>query len=290
MSTLAFSLIVFSALMHALWNLLVKSSRDKTAFIWWMFLFSAGMFNLVIPFLPGPFPPPDARLLILGLAGGFCFVCYHLFTGLAYSDGDISLTYPLAQTSMLYVPLWGVLMLGEHLSLVGAGGIFLILCGAFCVQLRTLSLDEATRPFRNLGNPSVQAALAAGLVYSVGAVIDKTGVSTYSPLHFTYVLVMFMLAMMTFNLLRPGQRHRILNEWRQSRRLVLISGPIMMGSFLSFRFGLKMAPLSYAVPLRQVSLLIVVAIGILFLRETCGRMRSLAAALILAGVCLVRLG
>ncbi|MFK5927038.1 MAG: hypothetical protein QM483_10450 [Desulfuromusa sp.] len=30
METLALLLIVFSALMHALWNLLVKQSRDKT--------------------------------------------------------------------------------------------------------------------------------------------------------------------------------------------------------------------------------------------------------------------
>ena len=40
MSTLAFSLILVSAVMHALWNLLVKRSRDKTVFIWWMFVMS----------------------------------------------------------------------------------------------------------------------------------------------------------------------------------------------------------------------------------------------------------
>ncbi|RMF43835.1 MAG: EamA family transporter, partial [Deltaproteobacteria bacterium] len=37
MDSLAFSLILLSALMHALWNLLVKQSVDKTAYIWWMF-------------------------------------------------------------------------------------------------------------------------------------------------------------------------------------------------------------------------------------------------------------
>jgi drug/metabolite transporter (DMT)-like permease len=290
MSNFAFLLIVFSALMHAFWNLLVKRSRDKTVFIWWMFLLSGGMFNLLLPWLPGPFPPPSAYLLALAAAGAVCFVGYHLFTGRAYQKGDLSITYPLAQTAMLYVPLWGVWLLGERLSFHGLGGILLILIGAYCVQLRRLTFDEVLRPFRDLGDPSVRAALAAGFIYSVGAVIDKTGVMAYSPLYFTYLLVMWMFLLMSANLLRPCYRGRILAEWRQSRLLVLLSGPVMMASFLSFRYGLNLAPMSYAVPARQVSLLIGVLIGTFFLGETCGRIRFTAALLILSGVFLIRIG
>lgn len=290
MNSTAFALILFSALMHALWNLLVKRSQDKTVFIWWMFLLSVGMFNLLLPVLPGTFPPPSLHLLLLVLAGGSCFVLYHLFTGRAYRSGDLSMTYPLAQTAMLYVPLWGVWLLGEHLSPLGIAGILLILGGAYCVQLRRLTLDEVQRPFRNLADPSVRAALAAGFLYSVGAVVDKTGVSSYSPLYFTYLLVMAMFLLMSVNLLRPRYRGRVLREWRQSRTLVVLSGPVMMGSFLSFRYGLQLAPMSYAVPMRQVSLLVGVLIGVLFLGESCGRMRFFATALILCGICLIRLG
>ncbi len=290
MSSLALLLVVFSALMHALWNLLVKRSQDKTAFIWWMFCFSGGLFTLTLLFVNEPFPPLTGRILLLGLAGAICFVVYHLFTGRAYQGGDLSLAYPLAQTSMIYVPIWGVLLLGETLSPLGTAGIGLIIFGAYCVQLGRFSLAEALRPFRNLGNPSVQAALAAGFVYSVGAVIDKTGVMAYHPLYFTYLLVVFMFLLMSANLLRPGQRRRIAGEWRQSLPLILLSGPIMMGSFISFRYALKLAPLSYAVPVRQVGLLFGVLFGVLFLSESCGRIRVLAALVILAGVFLVRLG
>ena len=290
MSSLALQLIVFSALMHALWNLLVKRSCDKTVFIWWMFLCSGGLLNLLLPLVPGAFPAPGGRILVLAAAGGACFVLYHLCNGRAYRDGDLSLTYPLAQTSMLYVPLWGVWLLHEHLSAAGVVGILLIVAGAYSVQLRRLAPAEVLRPLRSLGEPSVRAALFAGFVYSVGAVIDKTGVSRFSPLYFTYLLVMFMFLFMSGNLLRPRYRGRVLAEWRQSRTLVLFSGPVMMASFLSFRYGLKLAPMSYAVPVRQVSLLIGVVIGVLFLGESCGRIRFTAAALILAGVCCIRLG
>jgi drug/metabolite transporter (DMT)-like permease len=290
MSNLAFILILFSAVMHALWNLLVKQSQDKTAFIWWMFFSSGSLFSLVIIGLPGNFPPLTLRYLLLGAAGAICFVFYHLFTGRAYREGDLSMTYPLAQTAMLYVPLWGYLLFGEKFSPTGMAGILVIAFGAYCVQLTSLSLRDLLRPFRSLGDLSVQAALAAGLVYSFGAVVDKTGVQDFDPLHFTYVLVLFMLLFMTVNLLRPGNRGRILTEWRVSRRLVLWSGPVMLCSFLSFRYGLKLAPMSYAVPVRQASLLIAVLLGVLFLGEHCGRIRFASTMLILAGVILVRSG
>ena len=289
MSTLALLLIIISAVMHAFWNLLVKRSRDKTVFIWWMFIASGTLMNLVLPFA-GPFPPVSARLLGLVVAGAACFVLYHLFNGRAYRSGDLSLTYPLSQTSMLWVPLWGVLLLGERFSWAGVCGIALIAAGAWCVQLRALAWREVVRPLRSLRDPAVQAALAAGFIYSVGSIIDKTGVTGYDPFHFTYLLVVCMFLLMSLNLSRPRYRDRILAEWQHSRGLILASGPVMLGSFLTFRYGLKLAPVSYAVPVRQVSLLVGVLIGTLFLGEECGRIRFTAALLILAGVALIRLG
>jgi len=289
MSNLALLLIIISAVMHALWNLLVKRSRDKTVFIWWMFLASTLLMNLALPFV-GPFPPVNITLLGLVVAGGACFVLYHLFNGRAYRSGDLSLTYPLAQTSMLWVPLWGALILGERFTPLGLAGIALVIAGAWCVQLRALAWSEVVRPLRSLADPAVQAALAAGFVYSIGSIIDKTGVTGYDPFFFTYLLVICMFLLMSLNLARPRYRGRILAEWRHSRTLILLSGPVMMGSFMTFRYGLKLAPVSYAVPARQVSILVGVLIGTLFLGEECGRIRFTAALLILAGVVLIRLG
>jgi len=59
---------------------------------------------------------------------------------------------------------------------------------------------------------------------------------------------------------------------------------VVFASFLTFRIGLQLAPVSYAVPVRQVSMLIAVLIGVLFLRESYGRIRFASAGLILLGV------
>ena len=290
MSAEAFTLILFSALMHALWNLLVKRSRDKTVFIWWMFVSSGILLNFVVWTRPEPWPVPTPSVLLLVFGGSVCFVLYHLFNGRAYQTGDLSLAYPLSQTSMLYVPIWGMLLFDERLSLLGSAGILLVLFGTYSIQMQRWSLSELTRPLRSLDSPSVRAALMAGFVYSIGSILDKQGVMLYPPLYFTQLLVMAMFLLMTLNIIRPSCRGRIMAEWRQSRGLILVVGPVMLGSFVAFRYGLEMSPVSYAVPVRQASLLIAVALGVLFLGETCGRIRFMASSLILAGVFLIRFG
>lgn len=290
MSHFAFTLIIISAVMHALWNLLVKRSRHKTVFIWWMFIASSGLFSLMIPLLAEPFYFPDMHTLMMVSLGAVCFVLYHLFNGRAYRGGDLSVVYPLCQTSMIYVPIWGVILLGERLSFMGVCGILLVIFGTYSIQLQRLSFAEMVRPFRNLKSPSVRDALSAGFIYSIGSIAEKSGVKNYSPLYFTYILVLLMLFLMSFNMVRPKYRAMIGAELREHWGLILCSGPVMMASFLTFRYGLNLSPVSYAVPVRQVSIVIGVLIGILFLRESFGRIRLVSALFIMSGVVLIRLG
>jgi drug/metabolite transporter (DMT)-like permease len=290
MTPLAFTLIIISAVMHALWNLLVKRSRHKTVFIWWMFVACGGLFTITIPFLPEPFRLPDTHTLLMVSIGAVCFVLYHLLNGRAYRGGDLSVVYPLCQTSMIYVPIWGMTLLGERLSVPGVCGILLVVFGTYSIQLQRLSLGELVRPFRNLRSPSVRDALAAGFIYSIGSIAEKSGVRNYSPLYFTYMLVLIMFFLMSFNIFRPKYRPLLGEELRENWRLILISGPIMMASFLTFRYGLNLSPVSYAVPVRQVSIVIGVLIGILFLKESFGRIRLISALFIMAGAALIKFG
>ena len=290
MTTLAFTLIVISALMHALWNLLVKRSRHKTVFIWWMFVASGGLFTIALPLVPEPFSWPGTETMLMLATGAVCFVLYHLLNGRAYRGGDLSVVYPLSQTSMIYVPLWGITLLGERLSMLGVCGILLVIFGTYSIQLQKLSLAEMLRPFRNLRSPAVRDALAAGFIYSIGSIAEKTGVKNYSPLYFTYILVLIMFLLMSCNMFRPKYRALIGEEMREHWRLILCSGPVMMASFLTFRYGLNMSPVSYAVPVRQISIVCGVLIGIIFLRESFGRIRLISALFIVAGAVLIRFG
>lgn len=290
MSFLAFSLIVISAVMHACWNLLVKRSRHKTVFIWWMFVASGSLFTLLLPLAPGPFHRPDSGTLVMIAIGAVCFVLYHLLNGRAYRGGDLSVVYSLSQTSIIWVPIWGRVLLGERVSFIGGSGILVVLLGVYAMQLRHLSLSGLLHPLHDLRAGTARFALMAGFVYSIGSVAEKYGVKNYSPFYFTYLLVLTMLFFMTLNLGRSCYRLHIFGELREHWRLILISGPVMMASFLTFRYGLNLAPVSYAVPVRQVSIIIGVLIGILFLKESFGRIRLVSAALIFSGALLIQAG
>jgi len=290
MSNLAFSLIIISAVMHAIWNVLVKRSRHKTVFIWWMFLTSSVLFTATLPLSHEAFNWPGGQTMLMIAVGAVSFVLYHLLNGRAYQDGDLSVVYPLSQTSMIYVPIWGIALLGERLSLTGVCGILLVILGTFSVQMQRVSLAELARPFRDLKSTSVQAALLAGFIYSIGSIAEKTGVRYYPPHYFTYFLILTMLALMTINLCRAKYRDLIFEELRENWRPILISGPIVVTSFLTFRYGLNLARVGYAVPVRQVSIMVGVLIGIFFLRESFGKVRLLSAALIVAGAILIRFG
>jgi uncharacterized membrane protein len=99
-----------------------------------------------------------------------------------------------------------------------------------------------------------------------------------------------MLGLMTANICRVKYRPMIVEELRGNWRRIACSGPIMMASFLTFRYGLNLSPVGYAVPVRQVSIVVGVVMGIVFLRESCARMRLLSALVILGGAFLIRLG
>ncbi len=172
----------------------------------------------------------------------------------------------------------------------GICGILLVVFGTYSIQMQRLSLGEMVRPFRNLRTPSVRDALAAGFIYSIGSIAEKSGVRNYSPLYFTYLLVLIMFFLMSFNIFRAKYRPLIGEELREHWRLILISGPIMMASFLTFRYGLNLSPVSYAVPVRQVSIVVGVLIGIIFLRESYGRIRLISALFIMAGAALIKFG
>jgi len=255
-----------------------------------MFVASFTLFTLLLPFSPENFQVPGAETVQMIGIGALCYVLYHLLNGRAYQTGDLSVVYPLSQSSMIYVPIWGMLLLGERFSIQGVAGILLVIFGSFIVQMQRISLAELARPFRDLKSPAVRAALLAGFIYSIGSIAEKNGVRHYSPLYFTYFLVFSMLLLMSFNLLRPKYRSLVAEEFRENWRPILCSGPVVMASFLTFRYGLNLAPVGYAVPVRQVSIMIGVIIGIIFLRESFGRIRLASALIIVTGAVLIRFG
>lgn len=71
--------------------------------------------------------------------------------------------------------------------------------------------------------------------------------------------------------------------------LALLGGILVQGTYLIILAAMTIAPVSYIVPLREVSVLFGATLGVVLLGEGFGRGRLVAGGLITAGVMLIAL-
>jgi len=290
MTATALHLILLSAVMHAGWNLILKTTEHKLAFNVFMHACAIGIFSLYWVLKDGAIPLPAGSVLPLAVGAGFFFAVYHACLTAAYERVDVSLAYPLTTTGPLYIPLWAYLFLGEHLSLLGAAGIVVVFSGAYILQMQEFSWAGLFLPLRNVRLPGVLLALSAGLAYSVGAIVDKQGVTKGDVLVYTYYLDIALVLFLLTHALRSNSPSRFAEEIRARWPRGLAAGLILILSIVTFRFGLHMAKVSYATSVRQVSAVAGVAGGIVLFGERFGRIRLVGAALIVLGVACIRFG
>ena len=121
-----FLMILGAALVHATWNALVKSDRDRLGLIKMMFRTQFGLSVYLIPFVA--MPAPESWPYLIGSAA--LNVGYMLFLNWAYQLGDISHVYPFARgIAPAIVAVVSVGFLGDHLNHLGQIAVVLITLG-----------------------------------------------------------------------------------------------------------------------------------------------------------------
>jgi len=123
MTFIVLSLVLFSALMHACWNLFLKQSEDRLVTMATIHLVSGAVGMAAVPFLPLPCVeswPYIFASVVLHLG-------YQLFLVKAYVYGDLGLVYPIARgISPLLLGFITVFWIGEELTLQMMSAIGLI--------------------------------------------------------------------------------------------------------------------------------------------------------------------
>lgn len=290
MPSAAFAWILFSAVMHAAWNLILKTARHKLEFNVFMHGSAIAIFSLYWIFAHGGIPFPRGDLPLYALGAGFFFSLYHACLTASYERIDVSLAYPLTTTGPLYIPLWAYLFLDERISPLGAAGIVVTFLGTYLLQMRELSWVGLSLPLRSLRSPGVLLALSAGACYSVGAVVDKRGVTLTDVFLYTYYLDLALFLFLLANVLSTTSGARFREEIRARWPRGLLAGGILFASFLTYRIGLQGTNVSYAASIRQVSAVFGVLGGILLFRERFGRARLAGAVFLAAGVACLKMG
>ena len=284
MSGFIFSCILVAALMHALWNVLLKSGSDKpleTAAANFITALLA-LPVLLIYGLPEPETYPYiAASIVLHLA-------YFYLVASAYRFGDLNLAYPIMRgTAPILTLVFGYLFLNEQVSNSVMTGIFLVSAGGILLGLRKTgtSVHHLKALLFALGN---------ALVIALYTIIDGHGVRL-SNNAWSYVSLLMFLHGCIFLLLVFWQRKRqqllsVCLSYLKSRFMYpLIGGACIIGSYSIALWAMTQAPISLVAAVRETSVLFAFLFGVLYLKESLYPQRILGAIGVCGGLVLIRI-
>jgi len=276
---IALALILFSAVVHAIVNILTKRAADKYAMRLLIGVFSATLVAPALFFLP----LPQGRAVWLLLGTGFVHAIYELLLVRSYESAAFSAVYPVARgTGPLFTALGAVIILREHPSLLELAGILLVCGGVIAIGLSHRASQGAAKGFA--------FALGTGLTIGIYTVIDATGVrSVAEPL--TYVLWFFVMHGFSVLVTAPGIRGRaVVIEARRQWRLGILLGFLSIATYGSAMLAYRFGATAQLAALRETSVLFGTALAMSFLGEHMTIRRWMAAATIAAGAILLQAG
>jgi drug/metabolite transporter (DMT)-like permease len=280
MSTLAIALLLASASLHALWNLLLKQSREKYLAMGWQVIIGSivSIFALIFIGLP-----PRSMWLFVIVSTTLEAIYFAILT-YAYNDHDFSLVYPVARgTAPALVVIWSFIFLGEIPSKGGLLGIVMIVCGLAIIGATSLFQERTGKPHIR----GIAIALSVALVISIYTLVDGFAVKHGPALPYGLSLFALMPFLTTPLIVRHyGWEHSINAFTEQPARLILV-GILAVVAYLSALFAYSIAPVNYSEAIREVSVVMGAFAGWYFLGEKMGKIRLLGAIVIFAGIVMI---
>ena len=277
MSPLVTALVLGSALLHASWNAIIKSSRDvalDTALV------AAGASILALPLIAAVPMPASASWPYLA-ASIAIHIGYFATLARAYRVGDLGHAYPLMRgTAPLLVALFGVALLNERPSAIMWIGIVLISAGILSIGL--LQEGRAQRD-------ATAWALANAVIIASYTLVDGAGVRL-SGSAAGYVAWGFLLQGIAF--IAPvavSRKRAALAYVRQNWLRGLGGGLCLISAYGIVLWAMTQAPIAAVAALRETSVIFAAVLGTIFLKEPFGRRRLIGACAVALGVMALRL-
>jgi uncharacterized membrane protein len=289
MTPLAIALIISSAAIHAMRELLTKKAADKQVFIWWYKSFSLLFFLPPFIYFICKGEIPTSTGILIGVISGFTHFIYWLLLSKSYEHGgDLSHVYPIMRSSSALILLISVIFLKEEVSLLGVIGIFTVTAGVYLNNLKKISLSGLITPIKAIFTEKpTRFAFLTLLGVVAYSTTDKIGVSHVHPLIFLWMFTLFSLLFFTPYILKTKKRVTITSEWENNKRSIIINGLFSVVSYYLILVALTFTNLSYVGGLRQISIVFAVLLGGHVLKEKHKFIRLLSAIIIFTGALLI---
>lgn len=276
---LATTLVLIAAVLHAIWNTLIKFSGERLLVIACMDTVALLLVAALVGFVT--FPPMEIWPWIL--ASAVFELLYRVLLIRAYRVGDLGLVYPLMRgLSPLVVLGLTLTFAGEALTGQQIIGILLIPCGMACLLWQGGGGDRL--PWSLL-----PVVALIGLCIGCYTFLDGQALRRWShPLD--YLVWVTLISAWPFPLLATvARRAPFAQFWRSQWKLGLAVGLCVLSSYALVLWAMQLGSVAEAAALREVSVILVVLMGMRYLKEPFGGPRLLACALVLIGMLIMKL-
>lgn len=278
MSLGVFLAVLAAAVLHALWNALIKLGTSKvgTMVILSVVEVPIGLAVVMVA------PPIDPAAIPWIVAAGCTHFAYKFFLTYAYGRGDLSRVYPIARgAAPLLVALVGAVVLADAVRGAQYLAIAVLGCGILMMARGVFAHGEDRRllPF----------ALGSALATATYTMIDGIG-GRISGAPVAYVAWVFVADGLIFTLGMLALRGwDVLPRNGLAWALGSVASLASYGAYGISIWAMTLAPIAVVAALRETSILFAVLIGWLAFGERMDRGKAIAAAVTVAGVLMTRL-
>lgn len=267
-----------AALLHAVWNALVKSAPDKfmtssRVCLW------CGVIAFVVAALT---PMPAAAAYPFAVASAIIHVVYFWLVGRLYRTADLSVAYPLMRgLAPLIATAIAAATLGERPSGLAMVGVLTLVAGV-------LGMGSSGLAQGRIDAPTVRIALINAAIIATYSVIDGEGARLSGPTTahaFAYnawadglTAVLYVPALMAW------RGRGVIREFTQEPVRAAFGGLAAFTGYALVVWAMTRAAIGEVAALRECSVVFAAIIGVVALGEPFRRARAAATLLILAGV------
>jgi len=279
MSSTVFITVIFAALLHAIWNGMVKNFEDKVISVSAIVFGHVPIAILVMLFLPLPTLESVPYIILSAII----HQGYQYYLISAYKIGDLTKVYPVARGSgPIVATLISIIFLGLLISKIQILSIFLI-----CFGIIILGVFNK-KSLKN--NKTVIYSLATGFFIGLYSLSDGYGARiSLSPLSFLGWSFILNAMIFPFVLKSMNYSNVFSRVMREAKLIFWVGGTTSYIVYGTIVWCFTVAPIPLVSALRETSIIFALLIGTFFLKEKLTLIKIISILIIFVGVIFLKL-
>ena len=274
MDNTVFLLVLFSAVLHAIWNSMASKYKDKNVSIPAIVYGHVPACIVAVIILPMPSVESFPYIIL----SAFIHQGYQNFLLTAYQTGKFTTVYPVARGfGPIVATVISIVFLGVYLKIFTLLSILLISIGVIFIGLFSRSVLKNYK--------ILYTSLATGVFIGIYSVVDGYG-ARLSMSAISYMSWVFIFSALFFPIvLKFRKQKNILKKTLNEGKVIFwVGGFFSYVAYVITVWAFTKAPIPMVSALRESSIIFAIFIGYFYLKEKISLYKIISILLIFAGV------